>query len=85
MAVGDRKVKISVMRIQNGNPVNFDVEWGYFVEDRAAVDQLVKGGTTAGSFGTMATFNALTGSQIKTAVIAAINADPNVPSKESLS
>lgn len=85
MAAGDRKVKISTMNVENGNPVNFSVQWGYFVEDRAGVDQSIKGGSTSGTFGTMAAFNAMTGSQIKTAVVAAINADPNVPTKESVS
>jgi hypothetical protein len=85
MAAGDRKVKISTMNVQNGNPVNFEVQWGYFVEDKVAVDQFIKGGSTAGSFGNTATFNAMTGSQIKTAIVAVINADPNVPSKESVS
>jgi hypothetical protein len=85
MAAGDRKIKISTMNIQNGNPVVYDVQWGYFIEDKVGVDQYVRGGSTNGSLGNTAAFNALTGSQIKTNVVAAINADPNVPAKESVS
>lgn len=85
MAAGDRKLKISVLNIQNGNPVNFNVQWGLSVEDNAAIDHPSSGGSTAGTFGTMTTFNALTGLQIKQIAVNAINTDPNVPPHDTVS
>ncbi len=84
MAAGDRKIKTSGIQLQPGNPITFDVDWQLFVEDKLGVDRAVNSGRTSGSLGNTATFNALTGLQIRTAIRNAIIADSNVPPNDSV-
>lgn len=84
MAAGDRKVKIQEFHVSTGNPVLFQASWQLFIEDKLSVDRYITGGNAAGSFGSVATFNAKTGAQLKTDVRNAVIADINTPSNDSV-
>ena len=85
MAAGDRRVKIQEIRIASANPVPFHADWQLFIEDRLGADRFAFGGRTTGSFGTLAQFNAKTGSQLKTDVRNAVLADASVPANDDVS
>lgn len=83
-AAGDRKVVIQEIRITTGNPVPWTADWQVFVEDKAGQDRYITGGQTSGNFGAPATFNAMTGSQMRAAVKAAVQGDAKVPTNDSV-
>lgn len=84
MAAGDRKVKVVSVDIDRANPVTYRANWQLFVENKVGADVFAKGGTTNGSFGTAATWRAMTGLQMETQVNADCAADANVPARDSL-
>ncbi len=84
MAAGDRKVKVMSVDIDRANPVTYRANWQLFVENKLGADVFAKGGTTTGSFGTAATWRAMTGTQMETQVNADCAADANVPPRDAL-
>lgn len=85
MASGDRKIKIQQIVISYGNPVLFAADWRFSVEDNLGADRYITSGRTSSSFGTLAQFNAKTGSQLRTEVRDAVLADVNLPSNNDVS
>lgn len=84
MAAGDRKALLERIGIMRGVPVMAIVEWVYEVEDKAGVDRHARGGVTRFQLAAnRAAFNAMTGAQITAAAIAAVNADPDLPPRDS--
>lgn len=84
MAAGDRKVKVATLDIDRANPVTYRARWGLWTENKLGVDMPSGAGTTTGSFGTPATWRAMTGLQMETQVNADCAADANVPPRDTL-
>lgn len=85
MAAGDRKVKVTNVDIARSNPVTYTAYWTLLVENKIGEDVAAKVGRTAGSFGTAATWRAMTGLQMETQINTDCAADANVPPRDSLS
>lgn len=85
MAAGDRKVKVVSVDIDRANPVTYRANWQLWIENKLGADVFAKGGTTNGSFGTPATWRAMTGSQMETQVNSDCAADANLPARDSIS
>lgn len=85
MAAGDRKVKVASVNIARANPVTYVAHWGLWIENKLGVDVWASGGVTTGSFGTPATWRAMTGLQMETQVNTDCAADALVPARDSLS
>lgn len=84
MAAGDRKIKVAVVDIDRANPVTYRARWQLWIENKVGVDVQSGGGTTSGSFGTAATWRAMTGLQMETQVNSDCAADANVPPRDTL-
>lgn len=84
MAAGDRKIKVASVEISRGNPVQYSAVWNLFIENKIGQDVYATGGRASGSFGTPATWRAMTGLQMETQVNADCAADANVPPRDSL-
>lgn len=85
MAAGDRKIKVTNVDIARANPVTYAAEWQLVIENRLGEDVYTRGGRTSGSFGSAATWRAMTGLQMETQVNSDCAADANVPPRDSLS
>lgn len=84
MAAGDRKVNVTVVEIDRTTPVTYRARWQLLIENKLGVDVPAAGGVTTGSFGSAATWRAMTGTQMETQVKADCAADANVPARDSL-
>ena len=84
MAAGDRKVKVYRVDIDRANPVAYRAYWQLWIENKLGADVVSVSGATSGSFGTAATWRAMTGLQMETQVNADCTADANVPPRDSL-
>ena len=85
MAAGDRKIKVVSINISRANPVTYVANWALFIENKIGADVWAQGGVTVGSFGTPATWRAMTGTQMETQVNTDCAADANLPARESIS
>ena len=79
MAAGEGKIKIQESSIFRGIPIIGNARWTFEVEQgiAGAPDRHILTYTTGFQLAaTLAAFNAMTGSQIRAAFIAAVQADP---------
>lgn len=84
MAAGDRKIKITETLIQRANPVVYTANWQLWIENKLGVDVFASGGSFVGSFGTAATWRAMTGLQMENQVTADVTAAALTPPRDSV-
>lgn len=84
MASGDRKIKVTSLDIDRGNPITYRARWTLNIENKLGVDVAALHGTTSGNFGTPAAWRAMTGLQMETQVSSDCAADANVPPRDSI-
>lgn len=85
MAAGDRKVKITYLKVFRENPVRATAEWTLFVENKLGVDQQVFTGDITWSLGTPAVARAKTLETIENEAIAQVTGSSGTPPNDSVS
>jgi hypothetical protein len=76
MSIGQRKRKIISVRFEAGSPVRALADWQLQIEDSAAKDHTVEGGTVEANLGPWATAQNLTLGAVRTTLLALVAAIP---------